>query len=619
MMEHAVQSSALKPWFRVATVFLALGLSTNMLGARSLTLAWDPSPGPYVIGYMLYYGEASTLYTEALDVGNRTNATVLALAEGHRYYFAVSAYIASGLESDLSSEVQYTVPGGAFNNQPIGNESSISLPEDQSVALELSGSDPDGDHLSYRIVTAPMHGSLSGQAPDFIYTPQSDFFGEDRFTFIVNDGFLNSLIANVSIMVTPVDDSPVVSSFAVTTARDTPVQVMLGGVDPDAGFLTYSFGNPMRGTLDGTPPDLTYTPGPGFAGMDSFVFVANNGLRESDYATVSITVTSVNTAPMISSIPDQVTMQNVATAAIPFVVGDAQGASSSLTLSGVSSNPTLVSDASIVFGGSDANRSVTVTPALNQTGRVTIIVTVSDGSLSASQSFLVTVNAGGPVNPVCLTLEAEAAVLVSPMTIASDINASGGQYIGSTVNDTGLATFSVDIPVAGDYVVWCRVLSPTNWLDSFYVSVDGGTEYSYATAQDRWTNAWQWSSLVINAGPAPRVFQFAAGNHTVVFRGREADTALDQIIVTNDRDFVPAGRAVTGPNTIVSSLTVDPVGIATITWAATAGESYRVFYKTNLSDPTWQALGADVIATGTNALKQDYVTGNRFYGVAQLP
>lgn len=290
MTEHAVQLNALKRWFRVAAAFLVLGLSTNALRARSVTLAWDRSPDPHVIGYKIHYGEASTWYTELLDVGNRTSATVSALEEGHRYYFTVSAYIASRLESDLSNEVQFTVPNGAFNSQPIGNESSVGLPEDQSVAILLSGSDADGDHLSYRIVNLPVHGSLSGQAPDVTYTPQGDFFGEDRFTFVVNDGLLNSLITRVSIMVTPVEDAPLVSSFTLTTAQDTPVGVVLSGVDPDGGFLIYSFGSPGRGTLGGVPPNLTYTPDAGFAGVDSFVFVANNGLRESDNATVSITV-----------------------------------------------------------------------------------------------------------------------------------------------------------------------------------------------------------------------------------------------------------------------------------------------------------------------------------------
>ena len=79
--------------------------------------------------------------------------------------------------------------------------------------------------------------------------------------------------------------------------------------------------------------------------------------------------------------------------AVPFTVGDTETAAGSLTVSGTSSNTTLVPNGNIVFGGSGANRTVTVTPAANQNGSANITVTVSDGSLSTPTSFQLTVNA----------------------------------------------------------------------------------------------------------------------------------------------------------------------------------------------------------------------------------
>src|SRR5207244_13005023 len=89
------------------------------------------------------------------------------------------------------------------------------------------------------------------------------------------------------------------------------------------------------------------------------------------------------------------------TAAVPiaFALGEAQTVAGSLIVSGASANPTVVPIANIVFGGSGANRTVTVTPALNQTGTATITVTVSDGSLTASDSFVLTVNATANTAP----------------------------------------------------------------------------------------------------------------------------------------------------------------------------------------------------------------------------
>ena len=65
-------------------------------------------------------------------------------------------------------------------------------------------------------------------------------------------------------------------------------------------------------------------------------------------------------------------------------MGDGETAAGSLTVSGGSSNPTLVPTDNIVFGGSGANRTVTVSPAANQSGTATITVRVSDGQYVVS-------------------------------------------------------------------------------------------------------------------------------------------------------------------------------------------------------------------------------------------
>jgi endo-1,4-beta-D-glucanase Y len=102
---------------------------------------------------------------------------------------------------------------------------------------------------------------------------------------------------------------------------------------------------------------------------------------------------TTNTPPTITNIADQSIGVNTATNALAFTVGDAETAASSLTLTKSSSNTSLVPLASIVFGGSDASRSVTVTPAANQTGTATITVTVSDGTLTTSNTFDLSVTA----------------------------------------------------------------------------------------------------------------------------------------------------------------------------------------------------------------------------------
>src|SRR6185369_2151684 len=101
---------------------------------------------------------------------------------------------------------------------------------------------------------------------------------------------------------------------------------------------------------------------------------------------------AVNDPPTISNIADQSTAVGTAAGPIGFTVGDVETGAGSLILSGSSSNPTLVPVGNIAFGGSGSSRTVTVTPAANQTGTATIGVTVSDGALTAGDTFVLTVS-----------------------------------------------------------------------------------------------------------------------------------------------------------------------------------------------------------------------------------
>src|SRR6185436_3107438 len=94
----------------------------------------------------------------------------------------------------------------------------------------------------------------------------------------------------------------------------------------------------------------------------------------------------------------------------------------------------------------------------------------------------------------------------------------------------------------GTYIVWSKVLSPNMAQDSFFVSVDGGTEFIYSTViNGGYTSAWQWT--FVNEDMAnPSVFNLSAGQHSIQFRSREAYTGLDQLLVTNDPSYVPGAN-----------------------------------------------------------------------------
>ncbi|WP_351122825.1 SpvB/TcaC N-terminal domain-containing protein [Shewanella sp. T24-MNA-CIBAN-0130] len=119
--------------------------------------------------------------------------------------------------------------------------------------------------------------------------------------------------------------------------------------------------------------------------------------------TFVVTVNAVNDTPTISNISNRSINEDSNTGIIAFTIGDHETAAGSLSVSRSSSNTALVPTANVILGGSGANRTVSVTPVANQAGKSTISITVSDGSLSSTVAFVVTVNAVDDLPIVSLT------------------------------------------------------------------------------------------------------------------------------------------------------------------------------------------------------------------------
>lgn len=91
-------------------VFQAVLLGFGSARAQSsLMLAWNPSGSSDVVGYHVYYGVASHLYTNFVSTANVTNATIGGLTPGSTYYLAATAVESEGLESQDSTEISYTL------------------------------------------------------------------------------------------------------------------------------------------------------------------------------------------------------------------------------------------------------------------------------------------------------------------------------------------------------------------------------------------------------------------------------------------------------------------------------------------------------------------------------
>ena len=418
-------------------------VTTNQDTAVNISLsATDPNTPPRPLTYSI--------------VSNPAHGTLSGIAPAVTYtpnagYFGPDSFTFKAnngfMDSNIAT-VSITVVG-----KPTANNQSVTTSQDTAKAITLTGSDPNtpARSLTYTVVSNPAHGTLSGTAPNLTYTPAAGYFGADSFTFKVNNGSLDSNTATVSITVTQVVQAPTANSQNVTTNQDTPVNVTLTGSDPNnpPRSLTYTVvANPTHGTLSGTAPNLTYTPTAGYFGADSFTFKVNNGVKDSNTATVGITVNQVINAPTANS--QSVTTNQDTAVGITLTATDPNSPPRSLTytvvsmpangtLSGTAPNLTYTPNAgysgadSFTFkvnnGVKDSNTatvSITVTP-VTPAGPTDVsgIITVTRGAFvynRATQTYTQVVTL---TNTGSTTINGPISLILSGLTNATLTNATG--------------------------------------------------------------------------------------------------------------------------------------------------------------------------------------------------
>jgi hypothetical protein len=172
-------------------------------------------------------------------------------------------------------------------------------------------------------------------------------------------------------------------SFTVLDAEDPASSLTLAKASSDPAVI------PLAGITfggAGSSRSVNITAG-AQSGSSTVTIRAIDTGGKSNSTAFTVTVLPANTSPSISAIAPTNTLVNLATAPIPFTVADLETSAGSLTVSGSSSNPSLLPSANIVFGGSGSNRTVTLTPAAGQTGVAPVTLTVSDGTNTASSGF----------------------------------------------------------------------------------------------------------------------------------------------------------------------------------------------------------------------------------------
>ena len=317
---------------------------------------------------------------------------------------------------------------------PVGVSDAYTVEEDATLRVSAPGllgndTDVDGDALTAVLGGDVEHGELELDADgSFTYVPDADFHGADSFTYRAFDGTSSSAPVTVTLTVRPVNDVPRAVADTYTVDEDETLRVSARGVlandtDADGDALTAALlTKPAHGRLtlaaDGA---FTYVPEADFHGTDAFTYGASDGTTSSPPATVTITVTSVNDAPV--GRPDTYrTDENTG-----LTVYDPHGVLANDTdVDGDSLTATLVDDVehgSLVLGFNGTFRYV---PERGFDGTDSFTYAVSDGTVTSA-----------PVK-VTLTVDPEA-TFASP-----SVKVGGAARVGTTVTATATSTPAAD-------------------------------------------------------------------------------------------------------------------------------------------------------------------------------
>jgi hypothetical protein len=358
----------------------------------------------------------------------------------------------------------------AVNDIPTANAQSTSTNEDTPKAITLTGSDIEtaSANLTFTVTAQPTNGVLSGTGSNRTYTPNANYNGADSFKFTVTDTGdgasppLTSAEATISLNVIAVNDPPTADSQSVSTNEDTAKPITLIGNDIDTAVGSLSFiivSGPGNGVLSGTGANRTYKPNANYNGPDSFTFKINDGSADSNIATVTITVNSVNDGPTLDAIGTLMIKEDTSLPTINLAgISAGGGESQTLVITATSNNTTVVPHPTVNYTSPNATGTLTFMPVANANGFALITVTVNDGGGTANggletavRTFTVTVNAvndapsftKGPDHTVSVNAGAQTVNNWATNISAGPSDESGQALTFQIINNTNAALFSV--------------------------------------------------------------------------------------------------------------------------------------------------------------------------------
>jgi len=363
-------------------------VTLTRLTSSEARIAWttnEASDAQIEYGLTIDYGSFTSLRTTLRTSHSRE---LSGLEAGTLYHARLLSRDQAG---NLAVSDDFTFTTEAVNQTPTANAQSATTDEENSITITLTGSDPDGNALTYAIAQQPSNGTVSDPVVNsdgtvtVVYTPNTNFNGADSFTFTVNDGTVDSAAAAVDITVNAVNDAPWFNPmlFDRGAKEGSELVITVSATDLDGDPLTFSASDlPSGAVFDPDTRTFTWTPNFDQAGTYAVKFSVTDG-SASATVTVLITVNNVNRAPLLNAIGNQ-------------TVNAGSLLSFTVTASDPDANDALTFSATGLPSGAALDAltgAFSWTPTPNQIGNHTVTFTVTDASgASVAETVTITVN-----------------------------------------------------------------------------------------------------------------------------------------------------------------------------------------------------------------------------------
>ncbi|HEV7487903.1 MAG TPA: Ig-like domain-containing protein [Thermoanaerobaculia bacterium] len=560
------------------TATVAEGGTINMAAPGVLANDTDPD-GPSALTAILVTGPA-----HASSFTLNPNGSYIYVHDGSETTSDSFTYKASdSVATSNTATVSITIT--PVNDAPVANNDTYSVAEGGTLnqsAPGVLGNDTDSDSptLTAVLVSGPSHASSFALNANgsFSYVHDGSETTSDSFTYRANDGSLNSNVATVNIAVTPVNDAPV-------AVNDGPYNV------PEGGTLNIASPGVLANDTDADSPTLTavLVSGPTHASSfalnangsftyvhdgsetttDSFTYRANDGSLNSNVATVSITITPVNDAPVANNDAYSVAEGGTLNTPAPGVLGnDTDSDSPALT-------------AALVSGPAHASSF-----ALNANGSFTY---VHDGSETTTDSFTYRANDGSQNSNI-----ATVTITISPVNDAPvAVNDAYAVNEGGTINAVAPGVLGNDTDADSPTLTAVLVSGPTH-AASFALNADGSFTYVHDGSET-----------------TSDVFTYKASDGTTF---SNISTVTITITAVNDAPVVTAGGTLTftegDPATVIdNSITISDNDSPNLTGATVAitgnyatGQDVLGFTNTANITGTFNAGTGVLTLTGTDTV-----------------